>query len=103
MNRFSVLYQFKGQYHHIGRDTQAEARTTLQILANDARRTPIGIFDSKTELFEWTPSYQQHMDQASISEQGSQGNEIISIAQALRRRDASWHPADRFRRPSFFA
>lgn len=103
MNRFSVLYQFKDQYYHIGRNTQAEAKALLQLVAADPRRSPIGIFDAKTELFEWAPHYQQQMDQATIGEQGSRGNHIISIAQALRRRDSGWNPADGFQRPSFFA
>lgn len=103
MKRFSVIYLLREQYHHIACSTQAEAKSILQRLSADGRRKPIGIYDAKTELFEWEPTRQQNYNQAGIEEQGRQGDQIITIAQALRRRDASWQPASDFRRPSFFA
>lgn len=103
MKRYSLIYLLKDQYQHIGFDKHPDAKVVLEQLINDPKRTPIGIYDAKTELFDWVPAYQAHFDQASIEEQAQHGNGIITIAQALRRRDSSWHPADGFRRPSFFA
>lgn len=103
MNRFSVLYMLKGQYHHIGASTHAEAVSLLQNLSTNTKRVPIGIYDDKTELFEWEPSRQQIYTTGTIEEQGKLADQIITIAQSLRRRDASWQPAGTFRRPSFFA
>lgn len=103
MKRFSVLYLLREQYQHVGCATYAEAKAVLQKLSTNPRRMPVGIYDDKTELFEWEPTRQQTYNQASIGEQGHHGNHIIEIAQALRRRDGSWHPAADFRRPSFFA
>lgn len=103
MNRFSVLYMLNGQYHHIGAATQSEAMSVLQSLAKNTRRIPVGIYDAKTELFEWEPGRQKDYNKSDIEEQGRLAGQIITIAQALRRRDASWQPAGAFRRPSFFA
>lgn len=103
MNRFSVLYMLNGQYHHIGCATHPEASSVLQKLVANPRRTAVGIYDAKTELFEWEPSRQHNYNQADIEEQGQLATQIITVAQALRRRDASWQPASTFGRPSFFA
>lgn len=103
MKRFSVLYLLKEQYHHIGTNTQAEARAILEKLLTDKRRTPVGIYDDKTELIEWEPTRQRAYDRTSIGEQGNSGNQIIAIAQALRRRDSSWRPSGDFKMPSLFA
>lgn len=103
MNRFSVLYLLNEQYHHIGSNTHDEAVTLLAKLQENTKRTPIGIYDAKTELFEWEPNQKQHYEQASIEEQGKWGKQIITIAQALRRRDSNWQPTGGFRRPGFFA
>lgn len=103
MKRFSVLYQLKEQYYHVGCATAAEARTVLQRLATDPKRTPVGTYDAKTELFEWAPIRQQEYDQAMIGEQGKRDEQIVLIAQALRRRDSSWQVTGDFRRPNFFA
>ncbi len=103
MKRYSLIYLLKDQHQHVGFVSHAEANSLLQRLLTDSKRTPIGIYDAKTELFEWAPAYQPQFNQASTEEQAQLGNEIITIAQSLRRRDSSWHPADSFRRPSFFA
>ncbi len=103
MNRFSVLYMLKGQYHHIGATTHQEALSLLQNLSTNTKRVPVGIYDAKTELFEWEPRRQNNYNQADIEEQGKLADQIITIAQALRRRDATWQPTSTFRRPSFFA
>ncbi|GAB3882910.1 hypothetical protein [Spirosoma agri] len=103
MKRYSVIYLLREQYQHVGSATLSEAKTVLQKLSTDKRRIPIGIYDAKTELFEWEPNRQHELNNASISEQGNRGHHIITIAEALRRRDSGWHPADGFQRPSFFA
>lgn len=101
MNRFSVIYQYKGQYHHVGRHTLDEAKATLDTIANAGNRKAIGIYDDKTELFSWETVRQDQYDQSSIEIQGKLGEEIIHIAQALRRRDMNWR--GEFQRPSLFA
>ncbi|WP_080054986.1 hypothetical protein [Spirosoma aerolatum] len=86
MNRFSVIYLLKKQYHHIDCATHAEADALLaQLLTQDGYR-PIGIYDAKTELFFWEPTRQHQYDKASIEKQGKQGNQMIRIAQTLRQR-----------------
>jgi hypothetical protein len=103
MKRFSLIYLLKEQYQHVGFATREEAESVLQQLLTNSKRIPVGVYDAKTELFDWAPSYQPNLNQASIEEQAHQANSIIAIAQALRRRDSNWHPADGFRRPGFFA
>lgn len=103
MKRYSVLYLLKEQYHHIACSTHQEAKTIMQRLLTDAKRTPVGIYDDKTELFEWEPLRQRDYNRAAISEQGKLGDQIITIAQALRRRDSSWQPTAQPQRTSFFA
>jgi hypothetical protein len=103
MNRFSVIYTLKEQYHHIVCSTHEEAVSVLQNVPSNPKRTPVGIYDAKTELFEWETSRQNTYEQADFEEQGKLANQIISVAQALRRRDASWQPALENRRPTFFA
>ncbi len=101
MNRFSVIYQYKGQYHHVGRHTLDEAKATLETIASSGTRKAIGIYDDKTELFSWEPNRQGQYDQSPIETQGQLGEQIIHIAQALRRRDMNWR--GEFQRPSLFA
>ena len=101
MKRYSVLYLLNEQYHHIGSHTQEDARAILEKLSADKRRTAIGVYDAKTELIDWAPAYQIVYDQAGIGGQGKKANQIITIAQALRRRDWNWQGD--FRRPGFFA
>ena len=80
--------------------TLQQAREALSLLLEDEERTPVGIYDDKTELFEWEHSLREEYEKASMKEQGQRGAEIINIAQALRRRD--WDLGE-FRRPSLFA
>ncbi|GAB3996185.1 hypothetical protein GCM10028807_38310 [Spirosoma daeguense] len=103
MKRFSVLYQFNEQYKHIWAATEEEAQVVINQILMDKRRTPIGVYDSKTELIDWVPAIQQVYKEASISEQGRKGERMILIAQALRRRDSNWHSLEGVNRPSFFA
>ncbi|WP_020597305.1 hypothetical protein [Spirosoma panaciterrae] len=103
MKRFSVLYQLKEQYKHIGASSQEEAKKILQKLGTDKRRIPVGIYDSKTELINWAPAFKVIYDHASISEQGRRTEAIVRVAQALWRRDSSWNPAAGFSPPTLFA
>jgi hypothetical protein len=55
-------------------------------------------------LFDWEPDRKQgHYTETGISEPGNVDEQIITIAQALRRRDASWQAQKSLPRPSFFA
>lgn len=103
MKRFSVLYLLKERYHQISCATQADTKTVLNNLLTDKRRTPVGVYDAKTELFEWESTYRPNDNQASIEEQGKLGDQIITIAQSLRRRDSSWQKIADYQRPTFFA
>ena len=103
MKRYSLIYLLNDQYQHVSFDAHSEAVTVMERLLTNPKRQPLGIYDAKTELFQWSSPHQLPYSQASTEEQAQRGNDIISVAQALRRRDASWHPADGFRRPSFFA
>lgn len=103
MKRFSVLYLLRERYHHIGCATHSEAKTLLQNLSADRKRLPVGIYDDKTELFEWEPIRQREYNQAGIEDQGKLGDQIITIAQALRRRDSNWQEIGEFQQPGFFA
>ncbi|GAB3164421.1 hypothetical protein [Telluribacter humicola] len=85
--RYSVIYLHDEEYHQIGCDTYLQAQTILEGLSADAAQKPVGIFDAKTELFEWEPERQQLYNQASIGEQGKRAEEIINIAQVLRLHD----------------
>ena len=107
MKRFSVLYLFKKQYHHILCTTHSEADSELRKLFTNKKKIPLGIYDDKTELFYWEPSRQQKFDRFTLQEQGKVGNEMITIAQNLRTRDDHWVPneaqllSDILQRPLF--
>jgi len=101
-NRYSVLYTLKTQYHHVGCSSQAEAQSVLGILMTDENRIPVGIYDAKTDSFEWEIIGQYFHSQDPISEQHSRLDEILTISRALRRRDSSWQPGY-LQKPSFFA
>jgi hypothetical protein len=101
-NRYSVLYTLNAQYHHIGCSSQAEAQSILGMLMTDGNRIPVGIYDEKTDSFEWEIIGQYFHSQDPISEQYSRMDEILTIARALRRRDSSWQPGY-LQKPSFFA
>jgi hypothetical protein len=101
-NRYSVVYLFKEQYRHRGCSTYGEAQATLQALNDADERIPVGIYDDRTELFEWDAALRDEYERASMKDQAQKGAEIIRIAQAMRRRDSTWDSQE-FRRPSFFA
>ena len=87
MNRFSVIYLLRKQYHHIDYATYSEADLALSQLSDQVGGKPIGIYDAKTELFFWEPTRQHQYDKASIEKQGKLGDQIIRIAQTLRHHD----------------
>jgi len=101
-NRYSVLYTMNAQYQHIGCSSQSEAQNVLGMLMTDGNRIPVGIYDAKTDLFEWEIIGQYFHSQDPISEQRSRLEEILTIARALRRRDSSWD-SGYLQKPSFFA
>jgi len=101
-NRYSVIYTLKGQYQHVGCSSQEEAQQVLGSLMTDGNRIPVGIYDSGTDSFEWEIIGQYFHSQDPISNQQERLQEIVTIAQVLRRRDASWQPGY-LQKPSFFA
>ncbi|WP_353720728.1 hypothetical protein [Dyadobacter sp. 676] len=101
-NRYSVLYTLNGQYQHIGCPTQEEAQLIQSLMLTDGSRVPVGIYDSKTDSFEWEIVGEYLAAKGSEESQQKHKERILNIARALRRRDASWHP-EYLQRPSFFA
>jgi len=101
-NRYSVLYSLKAQYHHVGCSSQEEAQAVLGMLMSDGNRIPVGIYDSKTDQFEWEIIGQYFHSQDPINDQRRRQDEILTISRALRRRDSSWQPG-LLQKPSFFA
>lgn len=91
MNRYSVVYLNGKQYNQIYCQTQTEAAAALRHESRHKNHIPIGIYDAKTELFAWEPSWQQLYDQAGFDEQPLIEAQMIAIAQSLRQADA--HPS----------
>ncbi|MEO6286757.1 MAG: hypothetical protein ABIN80_25440 [Dyadobacter sp.] len=101
-NRYSVLYTLKGQYQHVGCSSEEEAQYVLGTLMTDGNRIPTGIYDSKTDSFEFEIIGQYFHAQDPIADQQERLHEILTVSKVLRRRDGSWHPAV-MGRASFFA
>lgn len=101
-NRYSVLYSLNDQYQHVGCPTQEEAQLVQSLMLTDENRVPVGIYDSRTDSFEWEIVGEYLAAQGSDEHQRDRQEGILTIARALRRRDASWHP-EYLQRPSFFA
>jgi hypothetical protein len=101
-NRYSVLYTLKGQYQHVGCSSQEEAQHVLGSLMTDGNRIPIGIYDSKTDTFEWEIIGQYFHSQDLMSNPEERMQEALTVSKALRRRDGSWQPGV-LERVSFFA
>lgn len=101
-NRYSVLYTLNDQYQHVGCATQEEAQLVQSLMLTDDNRVPVGIYDSRTDSFEWEIVGEYLAAQGSEQQQLDRQEAILTIARALRRRDASWHP-QYLQRPSFFA
>lgn len=87
MERFSVVFISSEQYHQISCATQAEAAAMLKQVFIDQDKEPIGIYDAKTELFDWEPVQKHQYDKLGVEEQGRLGNHLISIAQTLRQQE----------------
>lgn len=101
-NRYSLIYTLNAQYHHIGYSSQEEAQHAMSIMMTDENRIPIGIYDEKTDSFEWEMIGQYFHSQDPIEDQHRRLNEILTVARALRRRDSSWLPGY-LQKPGFFA
>ena len=101
-NRYSVLYTLNDQYQHVGCPTQEEAQLVQSLMLTDENRVPVGIYDSRTDSFEWEIVGEYLGGQGSDEHQRNREEAILTVARALRRRDASWHP-EYLQRPSFFA
>ncbi|WP_090146877.1 hypothetical protein [Dyadobacter soli] len=101
-NRYSVLYTLNDQYQHVGCPTQEEAQLVQSLMLTDGNRVPVGIYDSRTDSFEWEIVGEYLAAQGSDEHQRNREETILTVARALRRRDASWHP-EYLQRPSFFA
>ncbi|MCE7060662.1 hypothetical protein [Dyadobacter sp. CY343] len=101
-NRYSVLYTLKGQYQHVGCSSQEEAQYVLGTQMTDGNRIPIGIYDSKTDTFEFEMIGEYFHSQDPISAQQERLHEVLTVSRSLRRRDGSWHP-EVLGRASFFA
>ncbi len=87
MNRFSVLYQYKKQYHHLSYTTRSEAEAVLNKFSRKRKGIPIGIYDAKTELFSWEHTRQKKHSQLSFGGQAKEENAIINVVQNLRLQD----------------
>lgn len=94
MNRFSILYLFKGQYYHITYPTRLEAENALNHYPPTQKGMPLGMYDAKTELFSWGASRQSEYNHLSIEEQGRRGNEIIKIVESLRSQEEEGLPKE---------
>ncbi|WP_428667682.1 hypothetical protein [Runella sp.] len=85
MNRFSVLYTLRKQYHHLSYSTRQEAEAVLEKISRSRRGTPIGIYDAKTELFFWERSRQKKHSLLTLGKQAKEEDSVISVVQNLRR------------------
>jgi hypothetical protein len=101
-NRYSVLYRINEQYHHVGYSSQSGAQTALSLLTSDENRIAVGIYDAKTDTFEWEIIGQYLHSQYAPTEQHTREQQMLTIARALRRRDSSWQPGY-LQKPGFFA
>ncbi|WP_247236487.1 hypothetical protein [Telluribacter sp. SYSU D00476] len=89
IKRYSVLYLLQEQYCHTGCITYLQAQALLEGMSAETGQTPVGIYDAKTELFEWEPDRKLLYNQASIGEQGKRAEEMIRIVQELRLHDSN--------------
>lgn len=85
MNRYSIVYLLEEQYYQLSAPTVAEADALLHQIWAEQRGVPIGIYDAKTELFQWEPNRQRMYDQLSIEEQARYDQTIVAQVQELRR------------------
>lgn len=84
MNRFSVLYILKKQYHQLSFATRSEAEAVLEKITRSRRGIPIGIYDAKTELFFWQRDRQKKNSELTFGKQAKEEDSMITIVQNLR-------------------
>lgn len=94
MNRFSILYLFKGSFYHRTYTTRPEAEDAIKNFPQISKGLPLGIYDAKTELFIWEAAREKEYNQLAIEEQGRRGNEIISIIEKLRASGVEMAPVE---------
>lgn len=94
MNRFSILYLFKGSFYHRTYTTRLEAEEAIKNFVQVSKGLPLGIYDAKTELFIWETAREKEYNQLAIEEQGRRGNEIISIIEKLRASGVETNPVE---------
>lgn len=99
MNRFSILYLFKGSFYHLTYATRSEAEDAIKNFSQISKGLPLGIYDAKTELFIWETAREKEYNQLAIEEQGRRGNEIISIIEKLRASGLEIAPVEEPERP----
>lgn len=102
MNRFSILYLFKGSFYHLTYATRSEAEDAIKNFSQISKGLPLGIYDAKTELFIWETAREKEYNQLAIEEQGRRGNEIISIIEKLRASGLEIAPVEEPERPLAF-
>jgi hypothetical protein len=101
-NQYSVLYMLNGHYQHIGCSSQEEAQSVQATMMTDECRIPVGIYNAKTDTFEWEMIREYFQSQDSASERKESLEEVLTISRTLRRRDSSWEPGY-LQRPGLFA
>jgi hypothetical protein len=84
LGRFSIIYIAYNQYCQINCASSFDVKARLQELVIDEHIEFLGVYDAKTELFQWEPIRQHYYDQLSIEEQGHLGSQLIEIAKRLR-------------------
>jgi hypothetical protein len=77
-------------------------QTALSLLTSDENYIAVGIYDAKTDTFEWEIIGQYLHSQYAPAEQHTREQQMLTIARALRRRDSSWQPGY-LQKPGFFA
>jgi|GEM_PF-3558891 len=94
MNRFSLLYLYKGSFYHKTYPTRSETDESIKNFSQTLKGIPLGVYDAKTELFTWEASREKEYSQLAIEEQGRRGNEIISIIEKLRASGGEAEPVE---------
>ncbi|MDQ1089854.1 MULTISPECIES: hypothetical protein [unclassified Siphonobacter] len=93
MKRYSVLYLLKGQYQHVTCQTLQEAQRVLDQLQLDSKRQAVGIYDGHNQSLSLEAGYSGELSK----------KQLVTIAEAVRRRDSSWYPTEQVIRLSYFA
>ncbi len=93
MKRYSVLYLLKGQYQHVTCQTLQEAQRVLDQLHVDSKRQAVGIYDGQNQTVSLDAGYSADVNK----------KQLVTIAEAVRRRDSNWYPTEQVGRLSYFA